>query len=469
MIAASFCLTTSCDRLGLSGERRAIEFEVKSAATKSAPITTENIKNSPYGKFLSTAFFAGEENAYYEGAQAVYDGKIWKVTEKTWPESASGAPLDFWSYAPVSVFGDVALTYSDAHRTVKFSYSPFSDFEARKDATNQQDIVLAANMKPNPTSLDDGKVPVTFNHALSAVRFKVGNIDSGFADADKIVISQVDLENVKGHGVCTAKYVSETSINFSWVSDQPVAYSQRFDQTFPVTYASAGMYLDTFGADKTVMGSDVFMLIPQQLSGVNITISWSMDGVQHISRTSLVKEGLELKPGIVYTFTIDLKRLVDEKDVFVTLTDILPWEGVSAEIDYSHMVSQSTPLTFDPSTCVIDETSKMVTFKDSETPIRAYFKLTSPVGSTFMVRLQKDFDAFSWDYLGCDGVISDPDDPGVICSFLIRPTVLNPERNYYTNLQISVRTADGRMINCDEILQGMDPSEYYTIVLQKAI
>lgn len=464
--ALTLCTLSSCERHPGDSPKKAIGFVVRSAVTKVSPITTESIKTAPYGEFRSDAFYTGSGEQYYSGATAAYTGEFWPVTDQYWPDDTYQTPLDFWSYAPKSEFSGRSLTYSGSNRTVSFNYSPYSAVELREDAVNQQDVIIGCNVNRNLPLLTDGAVPVKFNHALSAVRFKMGAIDPGFEFPDRVEISSVTISGINGHGVCTADYVSEEVLDIEWDSDQPAAYAQNF--TPAGSYISTGMFLDTYGTDPAVMGEGVFMIIPQTLSGMTITINWSMNGLQYTSRTSAVSDGLTLLPGTVYTFTLNLNQELDQKDVHVSLTDVMPWTAVSTVVDYSHIVTGSKPLEFDPASCFIDEAAKIVTFKDTQTPIRARFKLTSPEGSVFLVNLKRDFDAFTWDYVGSD-IIREPDDVSVYSEFIISPAVLNPERNYYARLGIVVRASDGRVINCDHVLQGPDPVEYYTIVLQKAI
>lgn len=466
MTLVAACMFSSCNKQPVSGGRQPIGFVVNSASTKSAPITTESLKAAPYGSFLSSSFTTRSGEAYYAGAVASYADPYWPVNGQYWPEDMSH--LDFWSFAPTSEFSGIPVTYSGNHKSVTFSYAPYSQPEDRSDATNQKDLIVAFTENCQAESLTDRVVPVTFNHALAAVRFKVGTIDTAFEHADKVQILGVSLEGIKGQGTCEASYAGGEDIDFTWTSSDPTSYIQLYSQTEPVTYASEGMYLDSFSTDKTVMGEDVFMLIPQTLTDASVTINWAMNGIQYSSRTKLVKNGLKLDAGVVYTFTIDLSKKENEKDIVVVLTDILPWTGVSTVVDFSHQISSTQALEFVPESCVIDDARKIVTFKDTETPIRVRFKITSPLGSNYLVRMKKDFDAFTWEPVGTT-VIYAPDDPAVYSEFIIRPAVANPERNYFTNIQISVRAADGRVINCDSILQGDDPSQYYTIVLQKAI
>ena len=450
--AMMLACATSCQEPAGNTSKRALGFDVKSADTRCTPTTTAGLETA--GTFYSEAFEAGTTTRYYDRTETTFDGSKWK-TLKYWPEDYEQA-LDFWAYAPTSVFDEVSTSISGQQMTIS-NYAPYHNAVTRHDATYQEDVIVAATFDRKYADNASHLVPMTFNHALTAVRFKIGVLD-GFNSTDQIEIISIGINDIYGKGTCTCN----ASGTFSWVTTgDKASYIQMIDQTSPVTYVTTGMYLDTFSTDATTIGSDVFMLIPQTIpSGASLTVNWALNGVQYTSRTAAIADAVTLEAGKIYTFTLG----ITERDRLITvlLTDILPWEGVTNTIDFSHQAAASQMLTFDPETCSIDPVNHIVAFVDGA-PIKCRFHLESPLGSTFLVRFMRDFDAFQFDYVSSPTITEET----LYSEFMITPLIAAPERNYYLTLQISVRAADGRVINCDNILQGTNTDEYYTLVLPK--
>ncbi len=439
-VAIVLCSTlASCEKT--NGTGKAIGFKVSSTKqeTKSAPITTENLKTE-YGQFYTRAFVTGGASYYIQSLTTYGDGS-W-ATGQSWPEDANVA-LDFWSYGPVAAFAGINASYAADNSTMSFDYAPAAT------ATEQKDVIVACT--PNRKySYTNPLVPVDFKHALAAVRFKVGSI-TGFADSDEVAVTKLALSGIKSQGTCTVNQSSEVS----WVLGTATAdYSEEFSGKIV-----AGQYLDSKSADKANMGESIFMLLPQTFENAEASLEWTLNGVKFDNRTAALKN-VTLAAGIIYTFTININAR--EKSITVDLTDWIPWEQVENVIDFdNHVVAAKKELTF--SDCEIHEESHQVTFKDGDTPITGSFKIDSPLGATFMVSLTKDFDAFEISYPYSRVIVSDE---SYECIFHITPKIQNPTRDYVAGLKISVLTADGRVINVDDVVQS---SNQYTIVLPKSL
>lgn len=433
-------ITVSCDKFSGTGKAIGFKVDAKAQATKSAPVTTGSLETD-YKAFYSQANVTGG-NQYYGKTLTSFSDGSW-ATGMTWPEDMDTA-LDFWSYGPVQAFSGVTPSFSVDNSVMTFIYSP------APTASEQQDVIVACtpNRAYNSTN---PLVPVDFQHALSAVRFKVGTIDADLDAADKVEITRITLSGVKSEGTCS---VSQAAV-CTW---SPGAATAQYTQTFDTGSLVSGEYLDAKSTDKTIFGEEIFMLIPQTFSGVKATIDWTMDGVSYDARTASLNN-VAILPGYIYTFTVSINAR--EKSVSVELADWIPWEKVDNDIDFdNHVVSAKKLLQY--TGCEIDGGSRLVTFSEGNPPITCSFKIDSPLGATFMVSLEKDFDAFEITYPYNRVIV---DDEAYECVFTITPKVKNPARDYETTLRISARTADGRVINLDDVVQP----QKYTIVLPKSL
>lgn len=447
-------LSVSCEKYN-SGDRT-IGFSVdKVVPTKSSPITTSNLKTS-YGKFYSEAYLNGQSGAdalYYGRSVTSWDSaeSVWG-TGQFWPEETATV-LDFWSYGPVGQFEETSV--SSDHSSFIFEYSPVHDPVARTDAADQQDIIVAYT--GGQKWVNNKKVPVSFNHQLAAVRFKIGDISS--FGTTSLRIGGITLKNLIAGGQCTVN----NSANGTWnTAGFPTgSYTQIFPADSPAL--TSGMFVDSFSTDETILGDEIFMLVPQTISNdASILLNWSLDGVQYTSReVPFSKNNVSLEAGKIYTFTINVMKRDGAIELAVVLTSVIPWNDVLSTIDYSHTVTGQQQLEF--SNCAVDAGRHLVTF-DGARPVIGRFLLSEPLGSTVLVRLKGDFDAFRVSYNGGRNI-----DGATQSEFSILPLLPNPERDYVITLQISVAAADGRVINVDDIVQGTDRDQYYTIVYPKAL
>lgn len=274
----------SCEKDRNVSGKKAIGFNVNCATTKSAPITRE-ILQSNYKEFLSAAFINGTTTPYYSAGEIVtcayqespVDGELCWVTGEYWPEDDSQA-LDFWSFAPSTEFdtsaSGVTFDTESGNRTMTFTYKPVCDASNRTDASDQKDILVAytGNCKYNDRT--DHRIPVTFNHAMSAIRFKVGDIASEYLGTDpdnpnNVVITGLNLEGFADGGICTVKqtadaedasadgYLSGSNMNISWIPNTTTCTYQQF---YGKENVRSGQYLD--GGDAGSYGDGIFMITP---------------------------------------------------------------------------------------------------------------------------------------------------------------------------------------------------------------
>lgn len=160
---------------------------------------------------------------------------------------------------------------------------------------------------------------------------------------------------------------------------------------------------------------------------------------------------------------------------FVDLSvSVRPWTFIERDVNYDKTISCNSEgeLHFVDGTCVKDEVNHIIYFKNSATPIRGYFSFATPVNGSWMISKNGDFDAFEIDneLFGTwgDGVDYSYGtiDGTSVQYFTIYPKDQDPQRDYSLKLAFAVRTTSGDVYSADEVVQGVNPANYYTIILQ---
>lgn len=162
---------------------------------------------------------------------------------------------------------------------------------------------------------------------------------------------------------------------------------------------------------------------------------------------------------------------------FIELSvSVLPWEFIERDVNYDKQISCNSEgeLKFVGGTYYKDpdDPSNTIYFKNAATPIRGYFSFATPVNGSWMISKNGDFDAFEIDNeeFGTfgDGVdyAYGTIDGNSVAYFTIYPKDQDPKRDYSIKLAFAVRTTSGDVYAADDVIQGQDPTKYYTIVLQ---
>ncbi len=277
--------------------------------------------------FKATAL-TGAGNVYFKDEQVALNNLAGSL-DRFWPDQ----PLWFFGYATSkAVTWDAAPAYSvnaDDVCEVNFSYSVPAPKDG-KDAENQPDLIFAA--KSNVGQM--ASVPLTFHHALAAVRFEVGDMDAGET------IESIELLNLYGSGSCKMADLGvvngKQDVSFVWTGHKNVnSYKQAFNQVV--------------GSQGEAIGSDecTFMLVPQMLSDdavLQITTKAKGETVAVVSSKKLKDIISEFKADSRYVFSIGLAgvsvRVEDKvennvkKDVTITNTGNGPGYVRAAIVGY---------------------------------------------------------------------------------------------------------------------------------------
>lgn len=221
-----------------------------SPATKGAPAYTANLGDvfNTMGVYAEGNFgdkpFELMDQYKHEGEPSdpkAPDGKGWRYhynyAGNPWPEDKNEV-VDFFLRMPAVASGVSELTYSKTDKSIAFDYSSPLTGKA------QQDILFAQtslSKKEHDSYLPNG-APVLMHHALTGVKFRTGNDNTG---TTKTIITKVEFTglNATGHCVVTP---SSGAVVWGTLGSNGVTFSQGFDN--PDYTVSAGVA----NADGTV-------------------------------------------------------------------------------------------------------------------------------------------------------------------------------------------------------------------------
>lgn len=249
---------------------------------------------------------------------SAYDAESWAPfmsAESVSVSAGKGAASHFWPNGRALSFFAFASSLSDYNPNPSFYkqndklYGSFADYivptlngsDGARDAEAQPDFVFA--MAPNRTR-NDGAVPLTMHHALTAVRFRIGKLPQ---DA---VVNTITISGLYGKGSCIFHEDASLGIAFDWSYGDDTA-SHTYSQTFKHTKGATDAIENLGGNECT------FMLIPQTISdATTLTINVTYpSGLTHEISTPLKSISSVWNADTKYTYTIGV--LSEEVDVSV--------------------------------------------------------------------------------------------------------------------------------------------------------
>lgn len=268
----------------------------------------------------------------------------WKST-RYWPDADQ---VLFYAYAPEDVqIGEVENNVAE-YVTLPQEWSagvPHIDYTVPSDITEQSDLLVSSELV---TRSDFGKpVPLTFNHALTAVQFMVEGLD-------KLLIKSVSLTGVKNEERYTfAHNVSTNEENGSWsTSDETEDGEYILDFTQGELESKDGiannggfLFVEQGGATPTqyTLNEDNFILfmMPQDLSeNAKLVLSgYDTEREEEVTlKASIGGNGKSWLKGkhIIYKISvsdIDVEYVFDIKDISV-VPDFLVEDLVNDSIYY---------------------------------------------------------------------------------------------------------------------------------------
>ena len=172
--------------------------------------------------------------------------------------------------------------------------TPYVDFEVEPNVTNQKDLMTACSGNVHTDigtmSATAPRTDLTFRHALTAVRFKVGQ-NLSYSKT----ITKVEIVNAMSKG----KYTLPTDKNHTGTWSEV---------STPTTFTLSGVNVSTSEAvNNVIMGHNednyVFYMIPQTLTGVQVKVYFS-DGSTPITATLIG----QWKPGTTKTYALSQNK-----------------------------------------------------------------------------------------------------------------------------------------------------------------
>lgn len=273
--------------------------EESMAETRGVPVKTDNFA-AVCENFSVTAYTADEGKLFMSNELVKQSGNVWSPANGTryWPEDA----LNFFAYAPYSVndkqvFPD-GISINNQQKTIDFSYTVPTTTDKR-DAEAQPDVMFATTTCGRAeTTGENGTVPLTFNHALAAVKFVANDIAGS-------TINSITLKGLHGSGTCIYSADAEDSkYKWSCTDDKNNTYTQTFDVKVedqqqdeqPIT-------------DKNP--STTFMMLPQQLGDATVEVNMTTDkGVTHTLVGKLNIGNVDKwEAGKIYTYKISSESI----------------------------------------------------------------------------------------------------------------------------------------------------------------
>ena len=313
-------------------EETITDIDAIAPQTKGTPAYTENV-GTLYGDQLGVySTYSGFGEATYEKAGDSMVNGGWSYKHKyegvSWPEGA----VDFYLRMPANAVTTPASGYNN--RTVSFS------FTSPSKATNQQDLIFAytsMDQVAHDAKKADGGYPVTFYHALTGVKFRMGNELSDDPAKTRTYINKVEFIGIKNMGNCTIVFpeagAEDQTPAITWTDGATVSRTtaaapiyQEYADDDLIDYTGGNKFPESFygdvvtadgksGLDKNLNDEDAtmtFWLIPQVLDeNVEIKVTVKIwDGTQTNGDKEVTLElgtllsGLEWKAGQLRTYTI---------------------------------------------------------------------------------------------------------------------------------------------------------------------
>lgn len=263
--------------------------------TRATPVKTATLYESI--GVLAAAFNEPWSETSYR-PDYMYDVEVTKASSWTtsyhWPTLTGG--IRFFAYAPYHGEGIVLSNKTKAG-------SPTITYTVPADVADQKDLLFANSIYTTPTGTlknANNAAPLTFNHALTAVRFVCGN------DMQGGTVKSVSLKNVCSKGILNYGTHSWSGV------DTPADFSQTLDKS-------------TTGTPDEALTTDAqtFMMIPQTLP----------DGAQ-------IEVVFTDNSGTDYTLTADIKGT--SWPVGKTVT----YKISSSSINWSYTLTVSGPADF---------------------------------------------------------------------------------------------------------------------------
>ena len=190
----------------------------------------------------------------------------------------------YWAMSqPYAKFYAVYPQITDAYDKLALSSQgtsvPYVNVQVETDATNQKDLMTACSGETPIQYVTQGTapvVPIKFQHAMTAIRFKLGeNVAAGHN------ITKIEIVDALSKG----KFTLPSGVLLTSTGDLDRAWTDVKDKA---TFKVDGLNVSTSGTNKIITGRDnndnyTFYMIPQSLAGVRVNIYFDNAGTPAIT------------------------------------------------------------------------------------------------------------------------------------------------------------------------------------------
>ena len=493
-LLAALALGASCTKTvydeGQQTESPAISLSVTEAAQTRAMIDNTNFGTSGNRIQVYDFWTDGSTESKYIDAYAgpeVVSTSSQHIKGTTWPfvDKTSGELVRYnWTSTGVhKFFGWFAVDATTEDVSGNMTAESFfgNGFSFKEDtkvlsipaktldqSTPQFDFLYSDINSVDVTTTIPSNVAMSFSHLFAAVSFGAKNTSN----------SVVKLLEFKVEKLYNAK---SATINFSGSTPtvvyadgtqgdvfRRVAYSDAAAVTVPKDGSGTTMY-NIFGQPGD--GQEFTLIWPQTTEQLysdkkvsedgdgnpvypesyKMYVSYTVDGVPFTKRINF-DNTLAWEAGKKYHYDIIFAdKMVELKCV------VNPWEYVSEDINFENQtvsVKEGSTLSWVASESEVDDKNLKVAIKDNK-PAVGTFTLDTPKGGRWFAYLSGDVDAFK---------IIDGEGPvGTPAKIQVQPAVDSPLRDYVVKVHFIVRTADGKTLDADSVLQP----KVYSIILPK--
>jgi len=237
------------------------DFTNDNAVATRAKITT----TATLGKFSAIAYRGSSATGisttpWFHNAEVNPDGTL--ATTQLWSWSEPYAR--FYAVYPQVTTSYSKLTLSPASNTS----TPYVNIEVEPGVQNQKDLMTACTGTTPIHYATQGTapaVPLQFQHAMTAIRFKIGDRLSGTHK-----ITKIEIVGAKSKG----KFTLPSSVQATTGASFNSAWS---DVSTPATFTLDGISVNTSGhVNETIVGKDndnfTFYMIPQSAAGIKVKV-----------------------------------------------------------------------------------------------------------------------------------------------------------------------------------------------------
>lgn len=295
--------TYESDKVGfVPGE----ETETSGAQSRGMQVVTVEDLEKYHKDFAAHASFFETQSDYiaWTGTHAAASGSnIWLAngSSRYWP---SDRKLAFHAVAPSKEL-DNLVNLQTGDNQMTFTYSAKKS-DGTTDAEAQTDLIVATSACNKAGSID-GRAPLKFHHALSAVKFAVRDILGG-------EVVNIKIANVYGTASCL--YTADESGDngtFLWAShESKQTYSQDFNYKVDDRIVNPSDDTQDILLNET-MPEKTFMLIPQLIpDDAEIIVTLKRTGMTPETKVVRAKikanEVTEWKAGHEYVYTISTSK-----------------------------------------------------------------------------------------------------------------------------------------------------------------